>query len=81
MEPNNDTPSAPQAALQAEQAGYGPQVVVGAFLHDIGDQWHTTYLYEDEIRFYFDAGHIVGLEHQLESMHTEEGVTLGTGGC
>ena len=26
------------------------------------------------------AGHIVGLEHQLESMHTEEGVTLGTGG-
>ena len=37
-EPSNDTPAAPQAALQAEQAGYGPQVVVGAFLHDIGDQ-------------------------------------------
>ena len=35
--PSNDTPSAPQAALQAEQAGYGAQVVVGAFLHDIGD--------------------------------------------
>ena len=46
MGPSNDTPSAPQAALQAEQAGYGAQVVVGAFLHDIGDQWHTNYLYE-----------------------------------